>query len=454
LAPPGEAVTLPAFAAAGAGERHQAVNADHRAVRAEPRVATDAIAAFLLLRTFEATPPPTCDACDDVEFPPVLEPLAAHLATALEQAVARAVSGAEHIAVLTGGGVDSGALLAMAARARGAPAKHVEAIALHFEGPGDDRPHLARLCGDLGLSAARVTPADAVPFFAQALSLGGRPDPWPTTAFELALAMRARDLGATRILAGFGGDHVFNGEGRDLALLVKQGHPVRAVREALTLQLPEGGSGLAKLRDFLVAPLLADHVPESLRRMRRIRRQKQPWMGPAMLQFVERHFSATPGRSTEPRTPRARYQEWMASPWFRELELRRQALERAIGVRRRNPYLDPELLRVLARVPPHCLLADGLQKGLFRRAVARWVPESLRLRRDKAWLEPAIDTLVRHPGVAPQLEALLDARELAARGLVEPSAFRNIVRHETSRSASAWVHFWPALSAEAWLRGA
>jgi asparagine synthetase B (glutamine-hydrolysing) len=423
-------------------------------VTAGPWAATEAIASFLLLRSFETTSPSGRDACDDVEFPPVLEHLAAHLATALEQAVARAIDGADHVAVLTGGGVDSGALLAIAAKARGASAKHIEAIALHFGGPGDDRPHLARLCGDLGLRAVRVIPDEAVPFFTQALSLGGRPDPWPTTAFELALATRARDLGATRILAGFGGDHVFNGEGRDLALLVKQGHPLRAVRQALALRLPEGGSGVARLRDFLLAPLVADHVPDALRRARRIRRQKQPWMGPAMLQFVERHFAATPGRSIEPTTPRARCQEWMASPWYRELELRRESLERAIGVSRRNPYLDPELLRVVARIPPHCLLADGLQKGLFRRAVARWVPESLRLRRDKAWLEPAIDTLVRHPDVAPQLEALLDARELVARGLVHPSAFRNIVRYETSRSASAWVHFWPALSAEAWLRGA
>ncbi len=437
---------MPAFAATAA-ERQQAVTAD-------PNGLTGALAAFLLLRTFDAEPSASEDTVAETEWPPMLDELAAHLATGLERAVSRAIEGADHVAVLTGGGVDSGALLAMVvAKARGASVKHVEAVALHFGGPGDDRPHLSRLCGDLGLSPVRVTPLEAVPFFAQALSLGGRPDPWPTTAFELALASRARDLGATRILAGFGGDHVFNGEGRDLALLVKQGHPVRAVREALALQLPEGGSGLAKLRDFLVAPLLADHVPHSLRRARRIRRQQQPWMGPAMLQFVGRHFSARPGRSIAPTTPRARYHEWVTSPWRRELELRREALERTIGVSRRNPYLDPELLRVLARIPPHCLLADGLQKGLFRRAIARWVPESLRLRRDKAWLEPAIETLVRHPTVAPQLEALLDARELAARGLVN-SRFSHIVRYETSRSASAWVHFWPALSAEAWLRGA
>lgn len=414
---------------------------------------TEGLAAFLVTRTFEVAPQPTGDAFDETELPDDLEILTSRLAEGLEQAVARAVDGADHIAVLTGGGVDSGALLAMAvAKARGASPKHVEAIALHFGGPGDDRPHLARLCGDLGMSPVKVTPVEAVPFFARALRLGGQPDPWPTTAFELALAARARDVGAVRVLGGFGGDQIFNGQGRHLAQLVRKGHPAQAVREALALRTHESASALVALRDYLVGPMLVQYVPEWLRRKRRTWRQKRSWMGPQTLRFVERYFSA-PARANDSLTPGSRYREWMSSAWRHELEFRGQALEREVGVSRRNPYLDRELLRLVARIPPRALLVDGQQKGLFRRAVARWLPESLRRRQDKAWLEPAIETLVRHPDVEPRLEALFDCRELSSRGLVDAKHFPSVIRDELAHSSSAWVDFWPVLAAEAWLRG-
>ncbi len=415
---------------------------------------TQALAAFLVTRSFDAAPQLHKDTFDEPELPDDVDMLTEQLANGLEQAVARAIEGADHVAVLTGGGVDSGALLGMAvAKARGACAKEVEAVALHFSGPGDDRPHLAALCADLRLTPLKVDPIDAVPFFSRALRLGGRPDPWPTTALEFALASRARDVGAVRILGGFGGDQIFNGQGRSLTQLVRQGHPLRALREALALQTHENFSAIKSIRNYLVAPLLVEFVPEWLRIKRRILRNKQHWMGPTTLRFVERYFSVPSRTTVATSTPKTRYREWIDSAWFAELEFRRKAFDDELGVDRRNPYLDRDLMKLVARIPPKALLASGQQKGLFRRAVAQWLPASVCARQDKAWLEPAIETLVADPKVASQLEALVDGRELAARGLVDDRHFRTTFKGALKRSSSAWVEFWPALSAEAWLRG-
>jgi asparagine synthetase B (glutamine-hydrolysing) len=79
-------------------------------------------------------------------------------------AIERAVLGKRRVAVACGGGVDSGALLAATVSlARGASPKEVEALAMDFAGPGDDRPHMRALADALGLVPVRVSPSAFAP---------------------------------------------------------------------------------------------------------------------------------------------------------------------------------------------------------------------------------------------------------------------------------------------------
>ncbi|MEO8877684.1 MAG: hypothetical protein ABI461_18975, partial [Polyangiaceae bacterium] len=73
--------------------------------------------------------------------------------------VGRLTNCAKRVAILTGGGIDSSALLAAAiASNRGASERDVVAIALDFSGEGDDRPYLRDLQMSLGIQVLRVTP--------------------------------------------------------------------------------------------------------------------------------------------------------------------------------------------------------------------------------------------------------------------------------------------------------
>ena len=156
---------------------------------------------------------------------------------ALRNAVARTLEGARRVAVMTGGGLDSGGLLALAmewARARGGEAF---AVALDFESEGDDRPHLHALEQHLGCRVVRVRPEDTgrrVELFRTGVD--GAPLPWATAPFEIEVLARAKSEGADCVLCGAGGDELFDGDPVSLARYTRRGRWLRAASSARAMR--------------------------------------------------------------------------------------------------------------------------------------------------------------------------------------------------------------------------
>jgi hypothetical protein len=118
------------------------------------------------------------------------------------------------------------------------------------------------------------------------------------------------------------------------------------------------------------------------------------------------------------------------------------------------PFLRDDLLEFVACVPPSAMMADGWHRGLLRAALKGHVPEALRMRRDKAWFEPALADVADAAGGVAALRELARVPRLAQLGIVEPGPFlrefERLARAPSAQSsAPLWSRVWQVLAAEA-----
>jgi asparagine synthetase B (glutamine-hydrolysing) len=386
--------------------------------------------------------------------PPTPEEAARTLRRALERAVDRALEGTKCVAVMTGGGVDSSALLALAVRRARRTGGAAFGIALDFEGPGDDRPHREALAAHLGCEIMRVRPEDAAHRFATlARGVDATPVTWPGAAMEVEMLARARAHGAEVALMGVGADELFDGDPRALAGLARAGH----VRDALTTARTLRGFAAPThpTLQWIARPLVAAALPRAWRR-RRARRTAAAgapvWAGGLLRDHARAWQHDDLERSLDPpRDAAGRYARFDGSPSHEHLAWLRHQEQMASGLERRDPYLDRELARFVTALPPSWLLHGGVRRGLFREAVRGLVPESIRLREDKASFEPAFRRFVDASGGFSMLQPLVRMRELGALGLVDPPRFRDAFTAFCAAPDEGWGDVWPALLVESFL---
>jgi hypothetical protein len=132
----------------------------------------------------------------------------------------------------------------------------------------------------------------------------------------------------------------------------------------------------------------------------------------------------------------------------------RHAEEVASGIERVDPYLDRTLIREVERFPAEWLLHGGMRRGLFREAMRDLLPDSVRMREDKASFEPALVRFVSAAGGLESFRELANAVRLGELGLVDRRAFAAAVEVfvRSPDDGDAWTTVWPTLAVEAFLR--
>lgn len=384
--------------------------------------------------------------------------LARELWRRLEDAVARGMEGRSHVAVATGGGLDSGGLLA-AAVARGAQTGAVVTpVSLSFGGEGDDRPHLDALSAMLGVTPARVTPSDAGRFLNGSFVADAQPYSLGVAAIDRALFDRAKRVGADVMLSGYAADEILAGDLRALAATFLGRDALAVAKTALGLALPWETKPLWRLRAYLIAPLLKPWIPPAVLRRRDVaaQRREYAWAGPELVRVFESSAERN-ARERAPRDATERYLRFAASKRLVDYADMRTQIEALGGLRRVDPYQDDELIAFLAQVKPINLLHRGEYRGLFREALRGHTPESHRLRPDKAYFENAFATMLETAGGFAAFRDLARARRLVDLGIVDPDAYaRRVVELEASVKAGKdtsmmWPDFLPVIAAELFL---
>jgi asparagine synthase (glutamine-hydrolysing) len=380
--------------------------------------------------------------------------LAEALRAALHRAVQRSIEGRRKVGVLVSGGLDSSCVLAHAvAIARGAGRPEVDAINLSFAGHGDDRPYFKDLCDALGIVPVQVAPAEASRQVVRALTADAAPTISPAAAWDLTLRERARDRGAEVVLTGNGGDHVFNGDPRIFARRALKGHLFDAFRRAVRFQRQSRAS-IPRAFRYVVSPPVISVAPGIQRaRRRRSAIKRWPWAGPRLREVIEDlYVQKPPDLEWTSSTSAPRFERLVRKEFMYLAEHRGQA-EAASAIVRVNPLWDDELVALTAGFPQEVLLHGDRWRGLFRLAMPSIVPDSVRLRPDKAWFEPAIAEMVGGSDLGA-LRDLARMQMLGDLGLVEPARYR--LHFEAVLSAGSeslhWLAIWPALAVEAFAR--
>lgn len=374
------------------------------------------------------------------------------LRAALEQAVARSMEGADRVAVMTGGGVDSGILLALAVHVGRRLKKDVFAVALDYAAKGDDRPYLAELERHLRCEVVRLAPEEGADHVEILDGLDASPSFVPTATIEAAVFDRAKRAGAARILSGGGGDQLFDGKPTSLANIARRGAPFEALRRARRLR----GFGKPRPLEWAIRPVLTEHAPARMRARRWAERglAPPPWTGPAFRDFDERrkqHYRSRLAATLPDAEPFERYileaQQMQVAEFSHQLGLR-------AGIPRMAPYFDASVVHVARSVPPEALIQGDVKRGLLRAAVADLIPESLAKRTDKATFEPALARFLRAANPAKLFEPYAGGERLAKLGLVDSELFRREVDAfiQQPERTTSWRWVWCALQLERFLR--
>lgn len=388
------------------------------------------------------------------------EDLALELRSRMRLAVRRAIGDSQKVAVYVGGGLDSSGVLALAlAEERGAGPREIQAIAEVWTSPGDDRPYLDILERALGLVAVRLNASQAGPWFVRSLTVDGQPQTLATACGEMLLWSEGLRRGAQTALGGHGGDWAFGGD-VSFATPLLHGHALRALRGALELDVPWNASILDRL-SWIVWPILRSGVPPGVRARFRRGYMRRSWLTPRFLELVAPMLRAAPPR---PLTPNERLAAFCQHPAWEELSVTWGQIAASTGAAVVDVYRDPDLLQFIAQIDPSAMTHSARFRGLYREAMRGLLPETIRMRRDKAWGEPFVAQAAISGQAIPLLESLASLQHLARTGLVVPEAFQQpfgawlrsiragerAERHATD--GPLWHQVWPALAIEAFLR--
>lgn len=384
-------------------------------------------------------------------------------------------------AVFLSGGLDSvsvaGAARDQASRGAGdAPL----ALSLLFPHPEiDEEATQRRVAARLGLDQVALEFDRAVEpgggFLASALETC-RTWPAPLLNFWLPayaqLAREGRERGARVVLTGTGGDEWLSVTPYWAADLWRRGNlPAlwRLGRSYLRSQrLRPGRVALNLLWLFGWRPMilagLQRRFPERFAgwRARRLRRRLPSWIVPdpelrRRLDARARRRSASFG-PPEAGFYLAEIRRGLRHPLCTlELEETFEA-GRRLGMRWMHPYLDPDLVSLLARVPPRRLLEGDWSKALVRSFLHRRFPDLAMERQKKSHVEDFYRERIVHEG-AEAVERLGSPDALGRRGIVEPAEASRFLRyavHDASgRATVRSLHrAWQLLHLETWIRSA
>jgi asparagine synthase (glutamine-hydrolysing) len=386
--------------------------------------------------------------------------LALRLREVIAACVERATRGATGVAVMLSGGLDSSSVFASAEglRRSGRLAVPLDAYSWEFETPdrGDDRPYRRAVERSFNKPTHRIAPEQAGPFVRRAMVLDASPCVDVPCALWLALDAAAKRGGTDRILTGVGGDNILEGEPRLFGDLLRRGRPWEALRSTISLQGAGGRSAWWRIRHFLVRPLGRRLVPDRLLKARMALRFRRTfdWMGPRFTGWLERRIALKPQPTVElDWTASERYANFVRMPILSWMALVRSQQEEATQCRRVDPLFDNELVRFAASLPPLRLLAGDFLRGLLRNSMVGSLPEEVRTRPGKAYMEPASAGMIASAGGFATFERLARVERLSDLGLVHPDRFRRHFNRLASQPLGPhWWSVWPALAVEEFLR--
>jgi len=276
--------------------------------------------------------------------------------------------------------------------------------------------------------------------------------------WTLPLMRAAAERGIGTMLGGDGGDEVFAPRAYILADALRRGRPRRVLE--LARRLPGSGPHVGRRREAaMIAELaLAGAMPP------RPAGWTLPWADDGAPGYLTPAARRRLRRSDDPdawkRLDGPRWWAFAAHGIFYGIEAtgvfehqrRRAAMA---GLEARHPMLDLDLVELALRQPPEQTLDPRFSRPVLREAMAGLLPDSVRLRPQKALFESLIAAAMRGPdGVAIREILTAPDAEIGAyvdRERMTASLFGTAAVQKEGDFRWMW-QVWRLLTAEVWLR--
>jgi asparagine synthase (glutamine-hydrolysing) len=374
--------------------------------------------------------------------------------------------------IFLSGGLDSISVAAVATdRARRMGQTPPWALSLGFPDPScDERLRQTTVARNLGLPQHLVDFHEAVgslPLFEQSLGLTRELTAPIHNAWlpaYLGLARRAKFEGVRTILTGEGGDEWLTvtpylsadliRRGRFLELaqfygVLRRSYPFPfALARHLVFRF-----GLRPLAGLAVHRLMPEIHDAS--RIRRLLASDPSWMVTPDRELRAEQRRRAAGALTPSDPPQGFYlregQQWQDHALVSWTAEERYEVGKRIGVCFLHPFLDPDVVNMLRRIPPRLLNKGGRSKGVVRATLARRFPTLGLDRQRKVSATSFFHSLIqREKQMLTEVAGNFPA--LSELGLVDGRAARAAIGAPLNRGGPAPDRFWLIVNTEMWVR--
>ncbi|HZT87157.1 MAG TPA: asparagine synthase (glutamine-hydrolyzing) [Stellaceae bacterium] len=390
--------------------------------------------------------------------PPHPRDLRRELVAQLEEAVRLRLISDVPLGAFLSGGVDSSSVVAMMARAGGGP---VRTFSIGFKSKAYDETPFARLVAERYATDHEelIVEPDAVAVLPRLVWHYGEPFADPSAVPTYYVSEMARRK-VTVALNGDGGDEAFFGYRRYRAMgyLAQLDRLPRWGREGAARLLGLAPSPLQRtLRLRQIREVLLEDPARPARRYARTivffsDRDKDSGYGEAMreqagdsaLDLLEPYFAEAGGLVAGANW--ADFHTYLPD----DLMVKVDVASMAHGLEARSPLLDHVLLEWAARLPTSVRMPGGSLKGLFKAAMAPYLPPAI-LRRRKMGFGIPIDEWFRGELKELAYDVLL-SRSARQRGLLRPDYVEGLLDQHCAGTRDHHTRLWALLMLEMWFR--
>jgi len=385
-------------------------------------------------------------------------------ASGLRRAVHRQLVADVPVGAFLSGGLDSSAVVAFAReRAAGIRCFTIEVVGGQDSGTTEDLPYAQHVAQHLEvpLDVVRIDAARMVADFEDMIAQLDEPLADPAPLNVLYICRLAREQGVKVLLSGAGGDDVFTGYRRHVA--VNYEYLWRWLPRALRREIEQATSRLDQ-RDFRLRRLAKVFTGAGLEADPRLATYFAWGREEDLLQLYTLQTRAALGNeaASAPMLDFLRPLATSVEPLDRMLVLEQRffladhnlaytdRMSMATGVEVRVPFLDLDLVEYAARIPLSFKQRRRMGKWVLKKALEPYLPRDV-IYRPKTGFGAPMRRWVRRE-LRPLVSELLSPESLRRRGLFEPAAVWRLVEQNDRGERDASYTLLSLMSVESWCR--
>jgi asparagine synthase (glutamine-hydrolysing) len=385
------------------------------------------------------------------------------LRESMQSAITIRGHGIESPGVFVSGGLDSSTVLGVLAQHSDNP---VKTFSYRCRGQGFDESHYARLMAqNVGSEHAEV---EYLPEHVNLMVdlVGEMSEPFCDIGINIATALLGREAAkkTNYVFTGDGGDELFGGHpiyeadkvarytdllpttiARSIGKVLTR-LPDSDKKKTLAVKLKRFGESLRFPRELRTNRWRLYYMPEDLARL----------LSEDVMAAVseEQLFSDITDTYNEADTldPLA---QTLYSDYFTvaDFYLRRNDLNRSLGLETRYPFFDVKLIELCARVPSRLKIKGWFDtKYIMKKAIEPWLPTEIVYRKDKLGHSIPLKNWIRdNPYVHEFVGDLLSKDRLGRRGLVDPEYVRKMWDDHMTLKVNNSHRLWSLAVLELWM---